>query len=231
MAGAAPTPVTSGPAADSWPTLMRMDGAAWLLFRSDRNIAPARAGHGRGQDTGTLRRRAGTVTPVPRDARRTRGAGDWGDLLAYTPDRPEGESQSRPLTDLDRYTRGTVGLHLTQVAAGPLDVATAARLRVILRRLVPITVRVLVHLAPPVLIEEVYRPDADLRESHRDRYPEVEYLAPATETSTVHGVGWAELRSATPSIPPPADPAAGGVAADPANLTSLRRRTHAPPLE
>ncbi len=230
-AGTDPTPVTSGPAADGWPALMRIDGDTWLLFRSDRNVAPARAGRGRGQDTGTLRRRAGTVTPVPRDLGRIRGAGGWGDLLAYTPQRPEGESPGRPLTDLDRYTRGTVGLHLTQAASGPLDAATAARLRVILRRVVPITVRVLVHLASPVLIEEVYSPDADLQESHRDRYPEIEHLAPVTETSTIRGIGWAVLRSATPSTPPPADPEAGGVAADPNDRTTLRRRTQAPPLE
>jgi hypothetical protein len=230
-AGAAPAPVTSGPAADGWPALMRVAGDTWLLFRSDRNVTPARAGRGRGQDTGTLRRRAGTVAPVPRDLGRIRGAGGWGDLLAYTPHRPEGENPGRPLTDLDRYTRGTVGLHLTQVASSPLDAVTAERLRVILRRVVPITVRVIVHLGSPVLIEQVYPPDADLQESHRDRYPEIEHLAPVTETCTVRGIGWAELRSATPGTPPPADPAAGGVAADPTNRVTLRRRTHAPPLE
>ena len=95
----------------------------------------------------------------------------------------------------------------------------------------PITVRVLVHLGAPVLIDEVYSPDADLQESHRDRYPEIEHLAPVTETSTVRGIGWAVLRSATPSTPPPADPEAGGVAADPNDRTTLRRRTQAPPLE
>jgi len=100
--------VTSGPAADGWPALMRMDADTWLLFRSDRNVAPARAGRGRGQDTGTLRRRAGTVTPVPRDLGRIRGAGGWATSWPIRPATGRREP-GRPLTDLDRYTRGPSG--------------------------------------------------------------------------------------------------------------------------
>src|SRR5699024_8473232 len=44
LGGADPAPVTSGPAADGWPALIRINGDTWLLFRSDRNVTPARAG-------------------------------------------------------------------------------------------------------------------------------------------------------------------------------------------
>ncbi len=230
-AGAAPTPVTAGPAADGWPTVLRVGGEARVLFRSDRNLVPSRLGRGRGTDTGTVLRRAGTTAVVTGDLTRLRAHGEWGDLTAYTPHRPDGADLDHPLRDDERYLRGTVGLHLLQTVAGPLDAAAKARLGAILPRVVPITVRVLVHLASPPVVEHVY-PNADgPTERVLDRHPEVEHLDAVAERSSVVGLGWRVLHSATPSLPPPADPRAGGVSADPAAPESLRGRTAAPPLE
>jgi hypothetical protein len=220
----------SGPAVDSQPTPVRVSGEIWLLHRSDRSIPLAAVGRGRGEDTGTLRRFTSTRTLVPGDLDRMRTRQTWADLLSYTPHRPEGASVDRPLTDAERYTRGTVGLHLRQ-PRGPLDEATASRLRSVLDRAVPINVRVIVHLTPPVVIEEVYPAGADLHERVEDRYPEIEHLTAVTEAVRVTLAGWRTLHSALPGAPPPADPLTGGVSADQADPTTLRGRTFAPPPE
>ena len=225
---APPQQLTSGAAADSWPALVAAPGGPWLLHRSDRSVPLAAAGRGGGADTGTLRRYAGSVTIVPGDLARLNGRGGWDDLLAYTPHRPQGATWQAPLRDDEPYTRGAVGLYLTQVASGPLDVATADRLRSVLPRIVPANVRVLVRLAPGIDVEELYPAGADLMDEFADVHPDIDYLGAVTETTAVT-TGWSLLRAAVLSVPAPADPEAGGSSAEAADLTSLRSRTWSPP--
>ena len=63
----------------------------------------------------------------------------WDDLVAYTPSRPKGESAAAPLRDDELYTRGTVGLYLTQNVSGLLDDQMAMRLRSVLAAFFPRT--------------------------------------------------------------------------------------------
>jgi hypothetical protein len=222
--------ITGGPAADSWPALVPGPGGPWLLHRTDASVPLARAGRAGGADSGTVRRFAGSTSLVPQDLARLKGRGTWDDLLCYTPNRPEGATWRNPLRDDEPYTRGTVGLHLTQVASGPLDAATAQRLRSVLPRAVPANVRVLVRLAPAIDVEEVYPAGTDLRDEFADKHPDIDYVGAVTELTTV-STGFALLHAAKPSLPPPADPDAGGASADPTDLPGLRSRTWTPPAQ
>jgi hypothetical protein len=227
--GDPPARAGTGAAADSWPAVLRLSGAIWLLHRSDRSVSLAGVGRGRGADIGVRRRYAGTTTVVPRDLDRLRATGTWEDLLSYTPHRPDVASPAG-LADDQPYTRGTVGLHLTQVASGPLDEASAERLRAVLKRVVPVNVRVLVRLGPRVDIEEVYPADADLAETYADVHPDIDNTGPVVESVSVQ-TGWVVLHSAVPTVPPPADPASRGVTAVSGKLTPLPWRTYSPPPE
>jgi hypothetical protein len=131
--GGAPAPVTVGAAADGRPAPVTVAGAQWLLHRSDRSVGYGTAGDVGAPDTGTVRRHSGSTTVVFGDTARLGALGGFDDLVAYTPQRPEG---GRPGDD-EVYTRGTVGLFLD---AEP-DAGTAARLDAVLGRFLPINVR------------------------------------------------------------------------------------------
>ncbi|MEV0644204.1 phage tail protein [Phytomonospora sp. NPDC050363] len=221
--------VTAGAPGETWPAPVTVAGRQWLLHRSDRSVAHSHAGTGRATDTGTLRRYAGSTSVVLRDLDRLRRLQAWDDLVSYTPHRPAGELTGRPLADNEVYTRGTVGLYLTQPVSGLLDEQMADRLRAVLRRFLPINVRAVVWLAPRADVEYVYTAAADLIDTFTDVHPDIDRLGALSDASAVLLPGWGVLGSAVLSTPPPPDPAATGVTADPADLTSLRWRTQHPP--
>lgn len=226
--GAAATEVTAGGTADTWPAPVTVGGAIWLLHRSDRSTPHTAAGRLAVPDTGTITRYAGTTTVVLGDIDRLRRLGAWDDLVAYTSHRPAGDLED-PLRDDELYTRGTLGLYLTQAVSGLLDESMAERLRAVLRRFLPVNTRAVVRLAPRAEVEYVYTAIADLVDTVEDKYPEIEHLGTG-EQVWVSLPGWAVLGSAVPTTPPPADPEATGVSADPAHPLSMRWRTyHRPP--
>jgi phage tail-like protein len=228
--GGAAVEVTAGSPGDTWPAPVTVGGGQWLLYRSDRSVSHAGVGSGRFEDTGTLRRYAGSTTLVLTDIDRLRRMRAWDDLVSYTPHRPAGETAD-PLRDDEVYTRGTVGLYLTQAVSGLLDESMAERLRAVLRRFVPVTVRTVVWLAPRADLEYVYTAAADLVDNYADKHPDLDYLGAPGDTAAVLLPGWGVIGSALLSTPPPADPEATGVTGDHADLTSLRWRTHHPPLQ
>jgi phage tail-like protein len=247
--GTATTPalLLSSPADDRAPApVMVQGGPLWLLFRSDRSVSPsglamhpvpavqqrvtAPAGpprpepplpaSARAADLGTLRRYAGTTTVVLGDAARIGRRGRWDDLLAYTPQKPLGAARGERLDDHDLYTRGTVALFLSPIVPdSPLSRRTEQRLRPVLERFLPITVRAVLVFAPRVTIEDVYRPGAGIDESYRDQYPLAETYAGPSDATAAALPDWTLLLSTT----------AGHLSADPSNLTTLRRRTWFPP--
>ncbi|GLZ78618.1 hypothetical protein Afil01_34250 [Actinorhabdospora filicis] len=225
--GGAATEVTAGGPADTWPAPVTAGGATWLLHRSDRSTPHAAAGRVAVPDTGTITRYAGTTSVVLGDIDRLRRLGTWDDLVAYTSHRPAGDLDD-PLRDDELYTRGTVGLYLTQAVSGLLDESMAERLRAVLRRFLPVNTRAVVRLAPRAEVEYVYTAAADLLDPVEDKHPDIEHQATA-ETVAVNLPGWGILGSAVPSTPPPADPTATGVSADPAHPLSMRWRTHHQP--
>ncbi|MEU4713973.1 phage tail protein [Micromonospora purpureochromogenes] len=229
--GGTATEVTAGAAGDSWPAPVSVGGSQWLLHRSDRSIGHAAVGRRGAQDTGTLRRYAGSTTVVLTDIDRLRRLRTWDDLVSYTPHRPAGETAADPLREDEVYTRGTIGLYLTQAVSGLLDDNMAERLRAVLRRFLPINVRAVVWLAPRAELEYVYSAAADLTDTYLDKHPDIDYLTVTEGLNTVLLPGWGVLGSALLSTPPPADPEAAGTTADAADLTSLRWRTHHPPLQ
>ncbi|MFZ3566655.1 phage tail protein [Streptomyces sp. BH097] len=228
--GGTATEVTTGAPADTWPAPVTVDGGQWLLYRSDRGVDHAGVGSGPFQGAGTLHRHAGSTTVVLSHLDRLRRLGAFDDLVAYTPHRPAGETAADPLREDEVYTRGTVGLHLTQAVSGLLDESMADRLRAVLRRFVPLNVRTVVRLAPRAEVEFVYPAAADLVDTFADKHPDIDRLGVPDETAAVTLPGWAVIGSAPLSTPPPADPKATGTTADPTDLTTLRRRTHQPPL-
>jgi phage tail-like protein len=249
-----PTQVTDGGQADGWPSpVLTPDSVRWLLFRSDRSVPFARVGvHGlpvadhrvirrpgeprwtprtrsvRAQDTGTVHRFAGTTTPVLRDAARIAGSRGWDDLLAYTPDKPLGEFlppgddryRDQRLLHTDLFTRGTIQLFISEVIpASSVAVNMVDRLRAALTRYLPINVRLVVDLAPRPFEEFVYTPAADLLESYQDEFPFLDILDGLDDSVSAALPDWSLLLSTL----------AGHVSADPANPTTLRRRTFYPP--
>lgn len=148
-----PAILTDGPEAETSPVPVTLaDGSTWLLHRSDRNLplsqvgspgleaaAPGMVHSVRLADEGSLRRFAGSTSVVPGHSRRTQLRRRWGDLLAYTVQRPAGEA---PLTDAELYSRGTLGLYVSATAHGdPLNSVEGERLRRILHRFLPINTR------------------------------------------------------------------------------------------
>jgi phage tail-like protein len=223
--------VTAGAPWDGWPAPVTVGGAQWLLHRSDRSVGHATVGAAGAQDTGTLRRYAGSTTVVLGDLDRLHRLRAWDDLVSYTPHRPAGETRSEPLREDEIYTRGTIGLYLVQTVSGLLDDSMAERLRAVLRRFLPINVRAVVWLAPRAELELVYPAGADLTDTFLDVHPDIDHVAVAEGPVAVLLPGWGAIGSAPLSTPPPADPEATGITADPTELTSLRWRTHQPPLE
>ncbi len=239
-----PRAITTDYYADHAPSPVLMpDSTLWLLYRSDRSVplsgvatrllptvenritypAPGVSTVSAGPlrsirmpDTGTVRRYTGSISVILTNAARNARRRLWDDLLAYTPQKPQGEA----LQDDDLYARGTVGLYLSELTpASPLSEQRVERLRPVLERFLPINVRAVVILAPRVAIEQVYPPNADIQESYQDQYPYAEYYSGLRDSAAVALPDWGLLRSNTP----------GAVSANPANLLTLRHRTYFPP--
>ncbi|GAB2679039.1 phage tail protein [Nocardia goodfellowii] len=127
----APVAVTTGPASDTDPAVLPDAAPPTLLFRSDRNVAPAALAN---QATGaaapeiSVRRYAGTRTVNIDDTARNTAAGTFGDLLAYTPQRPRGDAPAPG----ERYLPSTVTIHVgpghTGTAVGTADARRLDRL-------------------------------------------------------------------------------------------------------
>ena len=227
--GDSATQVTAGAPADSWPAPVTVRNTQWLLHRSDRSVGLATVGSAGARDTGTSRRHAGSTTVVLGNVDRLRRMHTSDDLVAYTPQRPAGVTAADPLREDEVYTRGTIGLFLTQAVSGLLDESMAERLRGVLRRFLPINVRAVVWLAPRADLEFIYPPGTDLVDTFTDKHPDIDHINPTEGRSTVLLPGWSVVGSALLSTPPPADPTAAGTTATPADLTSLRWRTHYSP--
>jgi phage tail-like protein len=246
---AALEPVGAGPVADLAPApVLAPDGTLWVLFRSDRGVSVSRlatrpladledrvtqpgpsarpdAPHPlasvRAEDTGTLRRFAGSTSVPLGHAARIGRRRQWDDQLAYTPQKPIGPPSDPPLEEDDFYTRGTVGLFLSQVIPdSPLSRLARDRLRAVLERFLPINVRAVVVFAPRADIELVYTPDADIQEAYHDEHPDVEVHSGLADQTSLAAPDWRVLLSST----------LGHVSADAADPTTLRHRTAFPPL-
>ncbi len=164
----------------------------------------------RTEDSGTLRRFAGSVTPVHADESRRDRMRQWDDLTAYTPQGVNGET----LSDNDLYTMGTVGLFLSPlISVDPLTPAMIERLREVLHRFLPINVRAVVILAPRVDIEYVYSP-TDIFEKYDDDHPDIDYYSGVQDSAAAELPGWSFLLSNTP----------GHISWDPGNPSSLLHR-------
>jgi len=242
-----PSPITTDYNADYTPSPVQMPGnTLWLLFRSDRSVSLSRAAirslpvlenratypapvvsavsagpvrSVRVPDAGTLHRYAGSTSVVLSNMARNARQRQWDDLLAYTPQKPQGEA----LQDDDFYTRGTVGLYLNQVTPdSPLSQQRVDRLRPVLERFLPINVRAIVILATPAVSEDVYI-DTAILDSYQDTFPYLEdYEGPGEDRIGLVLPDWRLLRSNTPD----------DVSANPSDLTSLRHRPYSkdPPL-
>jgi phage tail-like protein len=238
--------VTAGANSDHAPAPVRLpDNTLLLLYRSDRGVPHSRVGvhtppvvnnrvtvpparpaadvtrlSARLNDASTLRRYAGTTTAVLADIDRNKRRGLWGDLLNYTPQRPGGSAPK----DNEFYTRGTVGLYLSQtIPDSPLSQQMVKRLLPVLERFLPANVRVVVILAPRVDIEYVYGKGVEIGESYLDKYPFIEFYTGLGEDASAPDplMNVIMILSNT----------ATHVSADPANLPTLRRRTFFPPFE
>jgi hypothetical protein len=170
-------------------------------------------------DTGTLRRFAGSTSVVLRDAARIGRHRLWDDLLAYTPQKPLRLAHGEVLADNVLYTRGTVGLYLSQATPDtPLTRQMVDRLRPVLARFLPINVRAVVILAPRLDIEYVYGRGVVIGEAYQDSHPTIEFFTGLGENATAPrpSFNWGVLHANI----------VDQVSADPTNLTSLRRRAH-----
>ena len=72
---------------------------------------------------------------------------------------------------------------------------------------------------PPLTVEMVYGPGVALTDSYSDSYPFVEALGGLSDLSAAALPDWAILLSNDTA----------GLTADPADLTTLRRRSYSPP--
>jgi hypothetical protein len=160
--------VSQNEASNCCPAPIVFGGTTWLLLRSDRNVALSQSGSVNPQasqavpDNGTVRRFAGSVTLAAGDLPRVRTRRTFGDLLTYTPNRPDGAGS---LTEDELYTRGTVGLYVSRSAQGnALTQTEAARLRDFLRQFIPANLRALVIVVAPTTSESVYGEGVDIQE-------------------------------------------------------------------
>jgi phage tail-like protein len=218
------------PSCTGAPAPVSVAGELWLLHSSDANLAlgelPATgtsgapvAGSERLAGAGSLRRVAGSTTPVLADRLRNSGRRSWGDLLAYTPQKPGGPREP-PLAPDEPIDRGTLGLYVSAGRDGlPLTQKAVDRLEQLLAQFLPINLRAVVILAPSIDLELVYAPGADIAETYFDRYPVADALGPISDSTAVALPQWVVLTSNR----------ADHRAADPANLATLRRRTYWPP--
>jgi phage tail-like protein len=234
-----PDPLLLGGAADQTPTpFVVAPDTLWLFFRSDRSISPSglerratAAVPPRSslvEEVGTLRRYAGATSVVPSDESRIKRRRLWDDLLSYT---PQAVGDDEVLTEKDYYTRGTVGLYLTQaVTDSPLSQQTAKRLLPVLEQFLPINVRAVVILAPRVDSEYIYDGTKVLpADTFRgDKYPAVEYYAGLRETAlTLKLQGWEIIYSAVV----PGTPKHVTVKLAPADTNTWKFRTYTPLLK
>jgi len=227
----APTALPDEPSADRTPAPLALGPGAplWLVFRSDRNVALGQVAAGRPTSTrlpddGAIRRYAGTTTVVTADLVRNRQRRLWGDVLAYTPQKPLGslDPLGQALGDDDRYTRGTIGIFASRGRLGnPLTVQEVARLRQLLSSFLPIHVRALLILAPSLDVEAIYPPGADLGEAYRDDYPFADHLTTLSDATHAALPQWSVLTANT----------TGHVSADPAQPATLRHRSYYRPPE
>ncbi len=228
LAGVAPPPsaLALQASASTSPAPLVVDGQTWVLFRSDANVALSQgaplapgAPGGRLPDAGTLRRAAGTTTYVPTDLARVGLARRFGDLLAYTPQKPLGPIEP-PLGDDDLYTRGTLAIYVSRGANDDAITPTeASRLRELLARFLPINLRAVVILVPSIDVELVYPPGAGIEEQWQDTHPFVDTFADISDETAAELPEWEVLHANTPHH----------VSADPADLKTLRRRTQFSP--
>jgi phage tail-like protein len=216
--------VNSPPAVDTRVTTPHLEPA---LPRGRRSFAL--------QDTGTARRHAGTTSVDLGDAARVARRREWDDLLSYTVERPDRWQQPEPSlsgapSDPDFkqpddiwYTRGTIGLFLSPFApTDPLaDEQLRERLRPLLDRFLPINERAVVRLGPRIFTEFVYPPDIVETTSFTAASPVIETYPGPVEEMTLP-IPWAQLRAVSLAGE---DPIPLDVAADPADLATLRRRT------
>lgn len=192
---------TTAPTAVTGPT-----GNTWLFYRSDQSISPSQVGvlppitgiirpSARVADAGSLRLQAGCRTPVLAHAARNLGRRTWGDLFTYSPEYPEYISEEAPSND-HLYTRRTIGLYLRQSRNGqPFTLEQIQRLAQLLRRLLPINLRVVLIVAPEPLIEYLYSESADITDSYFDDVTLVEVVNGPSDSTSVNAPDWAVLLS------------------------------------
>jgi hypothetical protein len=170
-------------------------------------------------DNGTLRRFAGSISVDPSDRDRAGTRRMFGDLLSYTPNRPDGTGS---LGDGELYTRGTVGIYVNAGRSGStLTQQEVGRLREFLARFTPVNLRALVILVTADYAEFVYDGNATLQDRYHDVYPFSDALGPLTDATAAIMQGMVVIRSNL----------ADNVSANPANLNTLRRRTRFDPLQ
>jgi phage tail-like protein len=226
-AAAAPVALPATGSSDLGPAPIPVGAALWLVFRGDANISLAQVGASalddallgsvRVPDNGAIRRYAGTVAADLSDLNRLRTRRVFGDMLSYTPNRPDNVGT---LTDDELYTRGTVGIYVSSPSLGvALTNAEVGRLRELLQRFIPINLRAVVIVVEPVELEIVFA--TPIADSYNDDYPFASALGPVTDSAAAAIAGLAALVSNT----------LGDVSANPADLTTLRRRSFFPPLQ
>ena len=218
-------PVVQSEAANACPAPLPVGGSAWVLFRSDRNFALSQAGSMSPQvsqpvpDNGTVRRFAGTVTASPSDLPRMRTRRMFGDLLTYTPNRPDGAGA---LTEDELYTRGTVGLYVGRTAGGnALTQTEAARLHDFLQQFIPVNLRALVIVVAPADVESIYGAGVDIAEQFTDVYPFAEAMGPLADNAA----------AAMPAVTVLQSNDTSSLSADVASLATLQKRTYFPPIQ
>jgi hypothetical protein len=218
---------TTAPAVVTGPT-----GFTWMFHRSDRSMVPSQVGvlpgpgtaprpSERVPDAGALRLHAGCRTPVLLHAARNLGRLTWGDLFTYTPEYPNLISDEAPADD-HLYTRRTIGLYLRPGRTGNLVTEEhVKRLLQLLRRFLPVNLRLVLIVSPEANVEFVYTPDADITDAFMDNVPLVEVLSGLSDEFGVLAPDMAiflanDLDSMSASL---------------ADLTTLRRRTWFPDLQ
>ncbi|MFI1105948.1 hypothetical protein [Streptomyces melanogenes] len=225
-----PVAVITGPSAEADPAPVTLPGGVqWLLIRSDRNVPLGRLGGGipggadtdasrRAPEEAATRRFAGLVTATPAHLDRNRLRHRFGDLLTYTPQRPDGG----PYAEDDLYTPGTIGLYVERSPAGrPLVRRDADRLRQLLRRFLPLNMRAVVVIQPGDVDETVFPPGHPLLDAYRDKYPLAEVYRGPMDTTAVSLPGWQVFLSTDPQ----------SLTANKDSPTTLRRRTWWPPFQ
>ncbi|MBB6253160.1 phage tail protein [Nitrospirillum iridis] len=220
------TPLPAGASSDGAPTPVTVGTDLWLFHRSDANVPLVQAGTGdagrpgsqRVPDNGTERRYGGTVAADLGDLNRLRTRRSFGDMLSYTPSRPDGAGTLR---DDELYTRGTVGFYVRRASQGAaLTRQETERLSEMVRRFLPINLRAVVIIVEATDVEYLY-PDGGPTESYADDFPFVSLMPPITDSTAAAMPGLLILESNKTD----------DVSADTADLTTLTRRTFFPPLQ